>query len=288
VPIARHSIFARHDRAWRDNLYVYPVISRRSKGLSIGINLNPDKACNFDCVYCCADRSRPPTVRGVDLEIVAAELDHMLHLATGGGIYEQQPFDQAPRALRRLNDVAFSGDGEPTSYPRFGDACRLVADALAQRRLSDVKVVVITNATLLHRPGIVDALAFLDGRNGEIWAKLEAGTDAYYQRVERTNIPLQRVIDNIADAGRARPIVIQSLFMRLHGEPTPLSEIDAYIERLGELLGRGCQIKLVQVYTTARATHEPFVSPLEEPMLQRITDRVRTLGLAAECFPAPS
>ena len=280
-------IFTSHARTWRENRYVYPVISRRSRGLSIGVNLNPDKACNFNCVYCCVDRKQPAALGRVDLAVLAAELDHMLSLATGGEIYAAAPFDQTPAPLRRLNDVAFSGDGEPAGCDRFGDACGLVAEAIERHRLTDVKIVLITNATLLHRPAIKEALAFLDARNGEIWAKLDAGTEAYYRRVERTSVPFQRVLDNIADAGRVRPVVIQSLFMRLRDEPPPPAEIDAYVARLAALLRRGCRIERVQVYTIARATSEPFVSAVDEETLRAIADRVKSLALDVECFPSP-
>src|SRR5437660_9313353 len=68
------ALFTQHSRHWRENRYVYPVISRRSKGLSIGVNLNPDTVCNFDCVYCCVDRTATPMVREVDLDLLAEEL----------------------------------------------------------------------------------------------------------------------------------------------------------------------------------------------------------------------
>src|SRR5688572_3220723 len=123
-------LFTQHPRSWRDNRFVYPVISRRSQGLSIGINLNPDQGCNFDCVYCSVDRTQPPAVRDVDLVAVRAELDHLLSLAVSGAIWEEAPFDRTPPELRRLNDVAFSGDGEPTSYPAFAEACRLAAELI--------------------------------------------------------------------------------------------------------------------------------------------------------------
>src|SRR3954462_1272740 len=158
-------LFTRHSRSWRENLYVYPVISRRSKGLSIGVNLNPDKVCNFDCVYCCVDRTTPPTVREVDLAVLEAELDHLIGLATSGEVFQHPPFDQTPPHLRRVNDVAFSGDGEPTSFQRFGEACQLAVELLARHRRPDVKVVVITNATLFHQRRVQEALAYLDEHN---------------------------------------------------------------------------------------------------------------------------
>jgi len=282
-------LFTQHSRSWRENRYVYPVISRRSKGLSIGVNLNPDKVCNYDCVYCCVDRRTPPTITEVDLDVLREELDHLLGLAVSGDLFEQPPFDQTPRHLRRVNDVAFSGDGEPTSFQRFGDASRIAAELLEKYRRADVKIVVITNATLFHQPRVQEALAFLDGHNGEIWAKLEAGTEAYYREVERTSIPLQRVLDNILTAGQVRPIVIQSLFMRLHGQGPPVAEIDAYIGRLKDLVAGGCRIKLVQVYTVARGTAEEWCTLLPAADLDAISERVGAeAGLPVETYYGPA
>src|SRR3954467_15145571 len=96
-------LFTQHSRSWQTNRYVYPVISRRSKGLSIGVNLNPDKVCNFDCIYCCVDRRAPPAVRDVNMTVLRDELEHMLHLAVSGEIWNYPSFDSAPAELRRLN-----------------------------------------------------------------------------------------------------------------------------------------------------------------------------------------
>lgn len=278
------TLFSHHPRAWAGNRYVYPVVSRRGRGLSIGINLNPDKVCNFDCVYCCVDRTVPPAVCEVDLPTVEAELDHLLTLAADGSIWRVPPFDRADRELRRLNDVAFSGDGEPTAYGRFADACRLVAARLGAHGLSDVRIVTITNATLLHRPGVIEALAFLDGHNGELWAKLDAGTGDYFRRIERTAIGLDRVLANILSAGRVRPIVIQSMFLELGGEGPGESEISAYLRRLTDLREGGCQIKGVQVYTVARSPADERVGPLSCAALADIAGRIEGLGLHAEWF----
>src|SRR3954447_19875387 len=168
------NLFTQHSRSWQQNRYVYPVISRRSKGLSIGVNLNPDKVCNFDCVYCSVDRTTPATIREVDLAVLREELDQLIGLAGAGALFEQAPFDQTPEHLRRINDVAFSGDGEPTSFQQFDEACRIAAELLEKHgRAGDVKIVVITNATLFHQRRVREALAYLDGHNGEIWAKLD-------------------------------------------------------------------------------------------------------------------
>jgi wyosine [tRNA(Phe)-imidazoG37] synthetase (radical SAM superfamily) len=283
-------LFTKHSRAWRENLFVYPVISRRSKGLSIGVNLNPDKVCNFDCVYCCVDRTVPATIREVDLDRLGDELDQMLELATSGELFAAPPFDQTPAELRRINDVAFSGDGEPTSFREFTDACKIAVGLLhAKYHRPDVKIVVITNATLFHQERVRIGLEFLDSVNSEIWAKLDAGTDAYYRQIERTSIPIARVLENILHAGRIRPIVIQSLFLRLNDQGPPAGEVDAYVERLKELAAGGCRIKLVQVYTVARGTAVAECTPLPAMELDAISERVkRETGLVVETYYGPS
>ena len=288
MPISmKLDLFTQHSRLWQGNRFVYPVISRRSKGLSIGVNLNPDKACNFDCVYCSVDRTVPPAVRKVDLRHLGDELDRMLGLGMSGELFRHSPFDRTPPEYQRVNDVAFSGDGEPTTFKGFPEACTLAADLLRRHHAADVKIVVITNATLLHRPAVAAAMEFLDQNNGEIWAKLDAGTFAYYREVDRTSIPLSRVLKNIAAAGRVRPIVIQSLFMKLRGEEPPKEEIAAYVQRLRELTAEGCRIKLVQVYTVARGTAEASAAPLSDASLDGIVEQVRATGLAAEAFYGP-
>src|SRR5258708_992676 len=150
-----------HRRTYADNLYVYAVVSRRSKGVSIGLNLNPDKVCNFDCVYCQVDRTTPGGPRDVDLSRLGEELDEMLGLVVSGGLFEIDRFRSTPPTLRRLNDIAFSGDGEPTTCPVFPEAVRLAADARSRHHLDSTKLVLITNASQLHKLRVREALRVL-------------------------------------------------------------------------------------------------------------------------------
>jgi wyosine [tRNA(Phe)-imidazoG37] synthetase (radical SAM superfamily) len=223
----------------------------------------------------------------VDVDQIHAELTQLLELVHTGVFWQTAPFDRTPPELRRLNDVAFSGDGEPTSCGQLLDASRVAHQVLDRFGFSDAKIVLITNATLLHQPRVREALAFLDSHRGEVWAKLDAGTEAYFRRIERTGVPFGHVLNNILDAGRLRPIVIQSLFLMLDGVGPDEAEIDAYIGRLAHLRDNGCQIRLVQVYTVARDTAVASVDPLPADRLDAIAQRVRHLGLAAEAYYAP-
>jgi len=274
-----------HRRSFADNRFVYAVVSRRSKGVSVGVNLNPDKICNFDCIYCQVDRKTPAIVRDVDLPHLLEELESTLDLVQTGGLFDLERFRGTPPELRRLNDIAFSGDGEPTTCPQFLDVVRAAATIRRRRGLNDLKLVLITNATRFHHPAVREALAVLGQNNGEIWAKLDAGTEAYYQAVERTIIPFRRVLENIAEAARVRPLVIQAMFLKMHGDPPPVEELEAFGERLNEVVRAGGRIQMVQVYTVARVPAESWVAPLANAEVDAIVERVRSrTGLNAEAF----
>ncbi len=274
-----------HSRRYEQNKFVYPVVSRRSKGISLGVNLNPNKVCNFDCIYCQVDRRSEAEVKFVEWDRLLQELEETLELVTSGELFQHPRFATLPVELRRLNDIAFSGDGEPTTYRNFDEIIQQVAQIKAKLDLDNVKLVLITNASMFHRPAVQRGLALLDDHQGEIWAKLDAGTEEYFQRVERTKIPFQRVLQNITLAGQTWPLVIQSLFMRISGEATPAREITAYIERLNEILAAGGQLRLVQVYTVARTPAESFVAPLSDREVDAIAQRVRQeTGLPAEAY----
>jgi wyosine [tRNA(Phe)-imidazoG37] synthetase (radical SAM superfamily) len=295
-----HALHTDHARLFEHNRFVYPVLSRRSGGISIGVNLNPDKICNFDCIYCQVDRRSQSETQFVETDALIEELRATLELVISGQIYDTPRFRDVPVHLRRLNDIAFSGDGEPTTYKNFdelidkcaevkGEAELRIEQASAQSKIrnpkSEIKMVLITNASMFHRPHVQRGLAILDQNNGEIWAKLEAGTDEYYHLIERTPIPFRQILDNIAAAARIRPIVIQSLFMRVNGEPPPEAELEAFCDRLNEITAGGGQLTLVQVYTVARRPAESFVAPLNDAEVDAIVDLVKSrTGLAALAY----
>lgn len=278
-------LFASHSRSFETNRFVYPVVSRRSGGVSIGVNLNPDKVCNFDCIYCQVDRVSAAETKFVGVPQLLDELDHMLDLVASGALFEHGKFAATPPHLRRLNDIAFSGDGEPTTYKNFDEIIAACAELKRKHGLDDVKMVLITNASMLHRPAVARGLEILDANNGEVWAKLEAGTEAYYQLIERTKIPFRQVLDNISAAARVRPLVIQALFMRVGGEPPSPAELDAFCDRLNEITAAGGKLKLVQIYTVARKPAESFVAPLSDAEVDAIVVLVESrTGLKAHAF----
>jgi wyosine [tRNA(Phe)-imidazoG37] synthetase (radical SAM superfamily) len=275
-----------HTRHFTDFTFVYPVISRRSRGLSIGVNLNPDKVCNFDCIYCEVDRRIPGAVTGVDLRQMKDELAAMISFARDGGLAKEPKFDEVPWLTREVKDIAFSGDGEPTMIHNFAECVEGVVEVKQSENLADTKIVLITDAAGLDKGDVKRGLELMDANNGEIWGKLDAGSEEYFKLVNRTNIKFERILKNLLETAKARPIVIQSLFFKVHGEPMDAAELEVYCGRLRDITTGGGQIREVHLYTVARPTPEPFATKLEAAELEKMAVTIREqTQLAVEVFP---
>ena len=87
-----HQLHTAHERSFDDYRYVYPVLSRRSGGMSIGVNLNPDKVCNFDCIYCQVDRREQSETTFVGMERLLEELRELLPRVATGKIFATEKF----------------------------------------------------------------------------------------------------------------------------------------------------------------------------------------------------
>jgi len=266
------------------NRFVYAVISQRARGLSIGVNLTPDKHCNFDCVYCEVNRDEPGRDQQVDLPVLAAELEGLLRVVAAGKLRGYACFKNLPAELLELKEVALSGDGEPTLCPNFAEVVAEVLRIRVSGRFPAFKIVLITNATTLDQPDVMRGVRLLDSQD-EIWAKVDAGTQAHLDRINRSEVSLSHVLGNILTLAKRRPVVIQSLFPLMRREGPSMEEIDAYVGRLRELKEAGAQISMVQVYSAHRPPHRPECAHLPLRQLSLIAKRVwEGTGLRAEVF----
>jgi len=282
VPAACGAWFG-HPRDYLANRFVYAVISQRARGLSLGVNLTPDRHCNFDCAYCEVDHRRPIRDRQVDLEVLAQELVELLTLVRERRLAEVPYFRAVPAELLQLKEVALSGDGEPTLSPQFRAALETVVGCRARQREA-FKIVLITNTSGLGHPEVEQGLQLLRSWD-EIWVKLDAGTQAHMDRVNRAGISLTQTLDNILRLARRRPVVVQSLFPQIGGLGPSDSEITQYVERLQELVHAGAQIAFVQIYSAHRPPHRRDCAHLPLSTLAGIARRVRQgTGLRAEVF----
>lgn len=298
------NLFQNHSRSFEHNRYVYPVVSRRARGLSIGVDPMP-RCCSFRCIYCsefgalagpppeAAALGAAPAARecgDIDLDRLRRELEEMLAMILGGEIFAHPPFGETPAAYRRLNDIALSGSGEPTLSPAFEEVCALIRElgeavrGAGPGRWPSPKAVLITNATALHLPAVQRGIDALGKATSEIWAKLDAGTPEHYAAVNRSRVCFEQVLDNLLMTGRRRGIVIQALFGEIDGRPPEAREIEAWLGRLANLRAGGARIDGVQVYTVARATPQAAIRALPDQALQAIARRAEALGFTASWF----
>jgi len=274
-----------HDRDAAGLTYVYPVVSRRARGVSVGVNLNPNNACNWRCVYC----QVPGLVAGkgppIDLARLEDELEGFLARVTSGEWMERH----VPPSSRRLNDVAFSGNGEPTSSPDFAAAVDVVARVLRRRRLdAELKVVLITNGSLIHKDEVAAGLQALSALRAELWYKLDRASEKGARAVNSHVLPLERVRGNLRRAAGLVPTWVQTCLFARGGAGPDAAELDRYVEFLRAELAAGTPLAGVLLYGLARASHQPEaaeLAPLPVAELEALATRLRTLGLEVRVHP---
>ena len=276
---------ADHDRHGAGLLYVYPVVSRRAGGVSIGVNLNVNNACNWRCVYCQVPdltRGAPPPI---DLPRLRSELKGFLDEVLHGGFLERRV---APEA-RRLNDIALSGNGEPTSAIEFGRVVDLIGHVRREAGVPDsVKTVLITNGSLMHRPSVQTGVARLRELQGEVWFKVDRAPGAGMRKINNSRAGLERVKANLQTAAGLCPTWIQTCMFAWDGAPPEESELLAYLDLLGERLAAGVRLEGVLLYSLARQSYQPeagHLQALPSGWLESFAARIRALGLEVRVTP---
>jgi wyosine [tRNA(Phe)-imidazoG37] synthetase (radical SAM superfamily) len=273
-----------YPRDFLENQFVYLVISPRAGGLSIGINVNPVFNCTFQCLYCEIDRAKPALASRFDAEEMAVELRRTYGLALSGGLKQRPRYSNLRTDLLQVRHVAISGDGEPTLSSHFVEALESIVHLRASGGLPFFKIVLVTNSTALDRPEVQYGLKYLT-QEDEVWAKLDGGTQEYLNMVNGATIPLEKIMNNILQVARQRPVIIQSLFPAIDGKAPPVREIKQYAQRLKELKWAGAKISLVQIYSATRPMAKTGCSHLPLKSLSRIAQTVRRVaGLRAEVF----
>jgi wyosine [tRNA(Phe)-imidazoG37] synthetase (radical SAM superfamily) len=254
--------------------YVYPVVSRRAGGVSIGINLNTNNACNWRCLYC----QVPDLVRGtappVDLPLLEKELSGFLHELQHGDFMQRVP----PEA-RRINDIAISGNGEPTSAQEFVE----VIEIIARYKPADLKLVLISNGSLMQRDNVQQGLRRMAQINGEVWFKLDRASEAGMALVNDTKMTLEKVQQNLATASACCPNTwLQTCWFALDGVAPSAQDEDDYVDFLKGMLRGGIKPQGVLLYGLARPSLQeeaPRLSALTNGQMESFAARIRMLGV---------
>lgn len=271
-----------HNRDVSGMKYVYPVVSRRAGGVSIGINLNTNNACNWRCIYC----SVPDLTRGtpppIELDVLEQELRTFLTDVIHGDFMVRH----VAEVDRHLKDIAFSGNGEPTSAKEFPQVILLVEKILSDFNLLDkLKLRLITNGSLMDKPTVLEAIGQLAKCNGEVWFKLDAGSKEAIARINDVNLNPQSHIERLKNCANVCPTFIQTCMFALDGLPPQEQDILDYLTLISQvrevILG-------VHLYGLARPSYQAEavrLSRLSPEWLEAMAERIRQLGLTVYVNP---
>ncbi|MEH6470035.1 MAG: hypothetical protein V7752_02185 [Halopseudomonas sp.] len=264
-----------HSRLSEFDRLVYPVVSRRSGGLSLGINLNPDKRCNFDCVYCQVERTDDQAVVEPSLVQLEQELRHWLGSISAEG-YRGYP----------LRDIGLAGDGEPTTVRILPQVLRLLVELKAEFELAEsVKLVLFTNATGLDRKDLAPLWSSFYQANGEVWCKLDYWDAQSLQQLNRTSVSFERLTDKIVAFGSEYPLVFQSCFFNWRAQNNVADGYPGYVALVKRLLDARVQLKKIQAYTLARQPTEAAALPWSDAEMDLLAIQLRSqLDVPVELF----
>ena len=238
-----------HSRDVAGYKYVYPVISRRAGGLSLGINLNVNNACNWRCIYCQVPNLTRGAAPAVQLPEIKAELCSFLEKIIRGDYLNEK----LPSGLQRFNDIAFSGNGEPTSAPNFLEVIDCVASVRRSSLVPDsVKTVLITNGSLVHQDKVLNGLEKMRRINGEVWFKIDRATQAGIEVINDVKLSPERIKRNLTLSANACPTWIQTCMFKLDKKYPSEDEVDRYLAFIDSIVADDIPIKGVLLYGIAR------------------------------------
>lgn len=274
-----------HSRDAAGMTYVYPVVSRRAGGVSVGINLNPNNACNWRCIYC----QVPGLTRGaapeIDLTLLERELDGFLQELLHGDFMETL----VPESARRINDIALSGNGEPTSARAFVEVVELIGRVMARFDLiGKIKLVLITNGSLLDKMYVQAGLQRMRALDGEIWFKLDSATREGLRRINHAELNPERVFFNLQTAAGLCATWLQSCMFAIDGAAPSETEQQAYLDFVRRIVTQALPVQGVLLYGLARASQQaeaPRLSALSADWLERFAEKIRACGLAVKVSP---
>ena len=268
-----------HNRNAAGLTYVYPVISRRAGGVSIGINLNPNNACNWRCIYCQVPNLKRGVAPPIDLVKLETELRGFLNELLYGNFMQEK----VPPEARKISDIALSGNGEPTSAKEFEQIIELIGRVKQDFHLpSDLKLVLITNGSFIDRPYVVASLKHMAKMNGEIWFKLDSATSKGRLQINNTRMSMKRVFDNLRLATSYCPTWLQTCVFNQNGQPPSDEEILSYLEFIKILQQNEIVLQGVMLYGIERTSYQPeapTLSKVDESWFIAFAGKIKALGI---------
>lgn len=260
-----------HDRDRVGLTYVYPVVSRRAGGVSVGINLNPNNACNWQCVYC----QVPDLVKGkaptIDRERLRRELTGFLDELIHGDFMQTQ----VPPEARVLKDIALSGNGEPTSAADFDEIVAVIGAVMQQFDLvGKIPLVLISNGSLAGHEVVQRGLARLGQLNGECWYKLDSVLAQRRLEINQARQGMDKVAEHLRAVGERCRLRLQCCLFARDGQGPSEDEMMTYARFVRAQLDAGTKIHDILLYGLAR----PSLQPGAERLSRLAAEQMQALG----------
>jgi len=271
-----------HDRASSGMRYVYPVVSRRAGGVSVGINLNPNNACNWRCIYCQVPDLKRGAAPATDLALLESELREMLRDILQGEFMVRR----VPEEARRFEDIAFSGNGEPTGSPDFREAVALVLKLMDEFSLRNrIAVRLITNGSMIVKPYVQQGLDLLNEAAGEVWFKLDAGSREGIMRINSVGLDPAGVVRRLREAGQRCTTWVQTCCFARDGLAPSDDEISAWLGLLGQAKDNLAGVHLYGLARPSLQVEAPRLARLPREWLEMLAERVSQIGLKVRISP---
>ncbi|MFA6051910.1 MAG: radical SAM protein [Methylobacter sp.] len=267
-----------HSRDIAGLKYVYPVLSRRAGGLSIGINFNTNNACNWRCIYCQVPDLKIGAAPDLDFQLLEDELRFFLDDVLNGDFYQSFQMDEDKRVIK---DIAISGNGEPTSVKDFDKAVALIGKVATEAGvLPHSNFVLITNGSLVHQAKVQDGLRKLREYGGEVWFKLDSATEEGRTLINNAGQNCKAGVENLLLSARLCPTKLQICLLDYDKQGLSSKERAAFLGLL-KMIKESVSLKGVMLYTIARPSLQPESSRLEKlspEIMNEFADEIRCLG----------
>jgi wyosine [tRNA(Phe)-imidazoG37] synthetase (radical SAM superfamily) len=269
-----------HDRNIFNSKYIYPVVSRRSMGLSLGINLNTNNACNWQCIYCQVSDLTRGKPEKIDLKLLENELDQWLDEIVNGTFLNECASHKVD-----FKDIAFSGNGEPTATPEFEAIVKIVLEKIDKFQISKtIKLRLITNGSYLNKKNIQLSLKHMKSVDHEVWFKIDHVNPKDAKKINRINLSIASLRKNLKNSLSISPTIVQTCLLKINRELPSNNFVNEYIKFLSPYAS---QLKAIHLYSMVRPSQQKTdlqIEALDKSELQIIADKMNVLKTKIECY----
>ena len=274
-----------HNRTIAGLKYLYPVMSRRAGGLSIGVNFNPNNACNWRCIYCQVPDLQRGNAPEMDFALLEHELRSFLAYVQQGSFFADFNVEPSQQVIK---DIAISGNGESTSLKQFDRAVNLIGTIATEAGVfPSSKFVLISNGSLIHQAPVQAGLKALNSFGGELWFKLDSATEQGRKLINNTGQSQAKLVEHLTIASRLCTTRLQTCILHYQTAWSD-SEKQAYLDLLKQLKQQNIAIKDVMLYSVARQSFQPEATQITSATLDELNQfakQIQALGYPVSVSP---